>query len=218
MLHKLVKHVNSMRKSQFNWTQWSKTHTCACSSTPSHNYCFESHISLFPWGWWSIHACQTHIMTAVMIYAPTLTKSRNSVGKPPLGVYGDMQYATFSFLDRKYTQGMCIWAWPFISGCVFVWNLSMLSRNTLHLQENPLIHKQGAVFGGTWTLGSFIAVVLDYFIRTAAEKPLHPELCVRVYARILKINPNKQSADNLLTNFHFLPKEIRKHVLQLYFA
>lgn len=47
VLHKLVKHVKGMHKCQFNWKQWSKTHTCACSTTPSHNSCFESHIPLF---------------------------------------------------------------------------------------------------------------------------------------------------------------------------
>lgn len=45
-------------------------------------------------------------MTTLMIYAPALTKSRKSVGKPPLGVYGDMQSATFVFWIEN-TQKEC---------------------------------------------------------------------------------------------------------------
>lgn len=58
---------------------------------------------------------------------------------------------------------------------LFIQYLSMLSRIILHLQENPHIHKQGALFVGNRTLKSFITVLADYFAKVPAEKPPPPQ-------------------------------------------
>lgn len=118
-------------------------------------------------------------MTTLMIYGSYINRIPKEFWKASIGCLWryavcHLQVWLSGYTIHSTVQGMCIHAWPFISGCTFDQYLSMLSRNILHLQENPHIHKQGALFGGKRTLESFITVVADYFARVPSEKSPPP--------------------------------------------